>query len=1423
MAIFLIAFFTLSAVFYGNVKAYTYTWSTNTPLATWTAVASDSTGQYLAATRSGNYIYTSNDNGTNWVQQTAGLLTHTWTGIDSSNDGSILYASPNPGYIYSSSDYGATWITQTGSGSRNWVGISTSITGEYVAGITASGDIYVSDDYGVTWTGAGLSNTWTGITVSGTGQYMVATGSASYESHDYGVTWGSISGGYGAVAYSTNGEYLYASTGSGIDYSIDHGATFSTLTVPGGYTWLALSTSGDGDVLVAGSATDLYSSPDFGLTWTLESGAGSSTWVSVANSSNGQQIIAGASPSVWVGEIPTTTTITNVTVDPGITPDGTYGVGAAIQVEVTFSDVVTVTGTPILNIATGVPSVTSLNYNSGSGSNKLIFDYVVAAGNTSVDLAYTGRHSLLLNGGNIIDSSLNQVSLVTITPGSPGSLNANRDIVIDTSATPYITDVTSGQPNATYTIGNLINISVTFDQAVDVTGTPVLELANGALVNYVSGSGSDTLSFDYVVGSSDGSTLDLDYDSTGALTIIGATIKSLLAVDANLTLPSPGASGSLGFNKDIAINVPVDITNVTSSTANGTYTTSDSVSIQVAFSDIVNVTGTPQIDLATGSPVSTLINYVSGTGTNTLTFTYTVASGNHSLDLAYNSGSINLNGGTINSVVGFPADLTLPAPGGTGSLDANKAIVIDAVAPTVTNVTSSKPNGTYTTGENITVSVTFDKVVTVTGAGTLTLNIVVALPAVSTPVSYSSGSGTNTLNFVYTVFSGNNNADLDYDTTGGLYFVGLGTVEDSLGNEADLTLPGVGGAGSLAGNKAIVIDTTAPVIAEVTPVSTPGTDTTPNYTFSSTEAGTISYLGGCTSSTTSASAGSNTITFDTLAVGTYSGCQIIVTDVVSITSNTLSVSSFTINATTSGGGGGCSANCGRQEAPKCTNPTAINYMGNLPCVFPVPTCTDISAINYGSTNACEYRQILCENLSAINYGGSLPCRFATTCNDVLAINYGQTGTCEYRTICEDRNATNYGGALPCSYAEEVEETCTGVSCDTDTGTGDGDGAGDNGTGGGDEGTVSTGGGSVFDCSIQETGDSVLDKVIHGARLSYCQTVESVFVTKDKVREILNSKSVDNISKTVATAGVVGGAAVAITTTLFLNPISFSELFLIPVRLWSLLMTTLGLKKRRRPWGTVYDSVTKQPLDPAYVTLRTVDGKEITSSLTDLDGRYGFIVPAPGVYALVATKTNYKFPSQKLVGYDHDELYRDLYFGEYINVITPGEIIIRNIPMDPEKFDWNEFAKKDQNLMKFYKSKNKLLFRIADIFFGFGFTVSTIATLTAPKVYNVVIFALYVGVFLLKKYGISARPFGGIVEKATGNPISFGIIRISSVSTSVEIMHRITDATGKYYCLLPNGQYFVRIDKKLPDGTYQILGEKIPVMVTKGYLAETFEL
>jgi hypothetical protein len=86
-----------------------------------------------------------------------------------------------------------------------------------------------------------------------------------------------------------------------------------------------------------------------------------------------------------------------------------------------------------------------------------------------------------------------------------------------------------------------------------------------------------------------------------------------------------------------------------------------------------------------------------------------------------------------------------------------------------------------------------------------------------------------------------------------------------------------------------------PVLAQITAVPTPTADTTPSYTFSSTKAGTITYSGSCSSATTTAIAGNNTITFNALAVGIHSNCTIKVTDSLGNQSTSLTVNSFTIN------------------------------------------------------------------------------------------------------------------------------------------------------------------------------------------------------------------------------------------------------------------------------------------------------------------------------------------------------------------------------------------------------------------------------------------------------------------------------------------------------------------------------------------------
>ena len=92
---------------------------------------------------------------------------------------------------------------------------------------------------------------------------------------------------------------------------------------------------------------------------------------------------------------------------------------------------------------------------------------------------------------------------------------------------------------------------------------------------------------------------------------------------------------------DFRTNALPTVQSVSSSTTNGTYKAGDVITINVVFSKAVTVTttgGTPQLTLETGS-TDRAVNYSSGSGTKTLSFSYTVQAGDTASDLNYKATS----------------------------------------------------------------------------------------------------------------------------------------------------------------------------------------------------------------------------------------------------------------------------------------------------------------------------------------------------------------------------------------------------------------------------------------------------------------------------------------------------------------------------------------------------------------------------------------------------------------------------------------------------------------------------------------------------------------------------------------------------------------------------------------------------------------
>ncbi|MEO5646337.1 MAG: carboxypeptidase-like regulatory domain-containing protein [Candidatus Paceibacterota bacterium] len=312
------------------------------------------------------------------------------------------------------------------------------------------------------------------------------------------------------------------------------------------------------------------------------------------------------------------------------------------------------------------------------------------------------------------------------------------------------------------------------------------------------------------------------------------------------------------------------------------------------------------------------------------------------------------------------------------------------------------------------------------------------------------------------------------------------------------------------------------------------------------------------------------------------------------------------------------------------------------------------------------------------------------------------------------------------------------------------------------------------------------------------------------------------SKLASAFGIILTLISAIAIALISSPFTWADLLMLPLSLWNLLLIIFGFKRRHHPWGTVYDSVTKQPIDPAYVVLTDLNGNEVATSITDIDGRYGFSVP-PGSYKIIASKTNFNFPSMKLAGQSKDELYDQLYFGEVIEIKEDGEVITKNIPMDQLNFDWNEFAKTEQKRLSYYKRSDVTIARISNFFFAIGFIIATISLISAHTLYNSIIFVIYVVLFLVKQYVPQFKSKGSISDAISDDPLPFAILRVLSTVTGQEISHKVADRIGSYYCLVPNGTYNVTIDKKNADASYTKMVVPYPVTVKEGYLRKDFKV
>ena len=295
------------------------------------------------------------------------------------------------------------------------------------------------------------------------------------------------------------------------------------------------------------------------------------------------------------------------------------------------------------------------------------------------------------------------------------------------AATPTVTgvEITSSSLNGFNTNGERIQVDVTFSAAVDITGSPQLELdfdGSPKAATCTAATNTTTMACRYTIGGND-SAPDGIAIAANKLTLNGGTITATGSTTINANLDH----GAVAIDADQKVD-GIRPTLVTTG-ANAPTTSTDGTKVILTFSENLGFVDRTRITIMSGTnTLSTTEASLTGTDQTTVELTLTTA----------------LTASATNLTVALALDAVRDAAGNDNLAVAATAVINavgSATTPTVTGVEiTSTPNNTfgYPIGDEIETTVTFSAAVDITGAPQLELDFA------GTPKAATCAADTNT-------------------------------------------------------------------------------------------------------------------------------------------------------------------------------------------------------------------------------------------------------------------------------------------------------------------------------------------------------------------------------------------------------------------------------------------------------------------------------------------------------------------------------------------------------------------------------------------------------------------------------------------------------------------------------------------------------
>jgi hypothetical protein len=300
----------------------------------------------------------------------------------------------------------------------------------------------------------------------------------------------------------------------------------------------------------------------------------------------------------------------------------------------------------------GQSSVLTLKGSAEANSKVNVYDGKALLGSATANGsgAWTFTTAALSTGAHQFTASSTDIA------GNSSKGSSAFDVSIKApSSAPSVTSVSTSGSGIVAGSGNLsagktVTLALKFSEAVTVDGgVPKLKLNDGGTAAYVGGSGTDTLTFKYNVAAGQ-NTSDL---AVTAINLGTATVRDSSGASADVAGAMANPAGTLHIDtlKPRVISTAASGRGITN--GSGNIGVGKVVNLTLKLSEAVTVTGgNPTLKLNDGGTAT----YVGGSGTDTLTFKYTVAAGQNTRDLAITS--VNSGTARVRDGAGNIADLS---------------------------------------------------------------------------------------------------------------------------------------------------------------------------------------------------------------------------------------------------------------------------------------------------------------------------------------------------------------------------------------------------------------------------------------------------------------------------------------------------------------------------------------------------------------------------------------------------------------------------------------------------------------------------------------------------------------------------------------------------------------------------------------------